>query len=253
MLKVIIVDDEPFSVQTLEELVKRSGIPAEILGSAHSVPAAFTLIKKFQHELNVIFLDVQMPNQDGFALLQQLENINFKIVFTTAYDNYAIKAIKFSAFDYLLKPIDFVELQSTLSKILAEVGKNPSNGIMQELIKNAINSAASNKLFKLAVPTINELIFLEPNNILYIESENSYSFIHLSNGKKITSSKSIGYYEELLSEKSFFRIHNSFVINLDKVTRYIRGKSSRIEIANSFVLEVSVRRRDDLLKKLQWQ
>lgn len=249
-MKAIIVDDEPYSVQTIETLLKNYTPRVEVLGVAFSVKEALPLIKSNLSNLDILFLEIQMPREDGFELLKQLGDINFKIVFTTAYDNYAIKAIKFAAFDYLLKPISYVDLEACLDKLNMERKPSTTQQILNEYLESILKPNASSKFFKLAIPTIHELIFVDLCDVNYIESENSYSYIYLGNGKKITSSKSIGYYEELLPEDNFCRIHNSYLINLQKVTRFIRGKTGKVEIANTTHLDVSLRRKDQLLKKL---
>ena len=188
-----------------------------------------------------------MPGGDGFTLLQQLSDIPFKIIFTTAHDKYAIQAIKFSALDYLLKPIDNSELQIAIEKY-REVKNTGSYSFSLNDFKKSLEQK---KIFeKLAIPTPNDIRFIQVTKILYMESDNNYTTIYLENKESILSSKNIGYYEDILSGMNFFRIHNSFLVNLKKIERFIKGKNGSVQLENGVVIEVSVRRKDELLNIL---
>ncbi len=247
-INVAIIDDESKSIETLSILLKNYHADVNIISSAGSMSAGLSMIEKHREEIDILFLDIQMPEGDGFTLLQHLPEINFKVIFTTAYDQYAIKAIKFSALDYLLKPIDNTELQDALAKYRELKLKNVPAVASLDIFKQALQQK---KVFeKLAIPTSSDIVFIELPKILYLESSNNYTTLHLENKQKILSSKNIGYYEELLEQGSFFRIHNSYLVNLEKIERFIKGKTGAVQLQGGTVLDVSVRRKDSLLERL---
>jgi two-component system LytT family response regulator len=246
-IKVIIVDDESKSIQTLAILLEHYYEDIEILATAHSMKSGLKVIEQYKEQIDILFVDIQMPEGDGFHLLQRVPAINFQIIFTTAYDHYAIKAIKFSALDYLLKPIDNTELESALNKYRAIKNKEglpaPINNFQQALQQK--------KMFeKLAVSTLNEIIFIKLEDILYMKSSNNYTTLFFETKQEMISSRNIGYYEELLEEHHFYRVHNSYLVNLKKVERFIKCKNGLIEIEGGKTIEVSARRKETLLEKL---
>lgn len=246
-IKVIIVDDEPKSIQTLAILLENYYEDIEILATAHSMQSGLKVIEQHKGRIDILFVDIQMPEGDGFHLLQQIPAINFRIIFTTAHDHYAIKAIKFSALDYLLKPIDNTELGSALNKYRAVKNEQRASAS----IINFKQALQQKKVFeKLAVSTLNEIIFIKLDDILYMKSSNNYTTLFFETGKQMVSSRNIGYYEELLEEHHFYRVHNSYLVNLKKVERFIKSKNGLIEIEGGKTIEVSARRKETLLEKL---
>lgn len=204
------------------------------------------MIEKHKSTLDLLFLDIQMPGGDGFSLLQQLSDIRFKIIFTTAYDQFAIKAIKFSALDYLLKPIDMKELNLALEKsqALREIQA-------QSHIHDVANMVRQKTPFtKLAIASLSEIKFIYLDKLRYLESDNNYTSIYTDNQQRLVSSKSIGYYEDLLEESDFFRINNSCLVNLKKIERFIKGKTGSVVLEDGKELTVSASRREKLLKLL---
>lgn len=246
-LNVVIIDDEPKSIETLSLLLTNYHEDVNILGSANSISEGLSFIEKHKKEIHLLFLDIQMPDGDGFTLLQHLPEIDFNIIFTTAFDQYALKAIKFSALDYLLKPIDHKELNDALEKHRRLKKDNQHNTPISNL-KEALQQKTVFE--KLAVTTLNEINFIEISKIRFLQSDNNYTTIHLDNNQQLVSSKNIGYYEELLDENDFFRIHNSYLVNLKKIERFIKGKSGAVEIEGGITLDVSLRRKDNLFKRL---
>lgn len=246
-IKVIIIDDESKSIQTLSILLENYYDDIEILSTAHSMKSGLKVIEQHKGQIDILFVDIQMPEGDGFDLLQQIPDINFRIVFTTAYDHYAIKAIKFSALDYLLKPIDNTELGSALNKYRAIKSKEE----IPASIHNFKQALQQKKMFeKLAVSTLNEIIFIKLEDILYMKSSNNYTTLFFETRQEMISSRNIGYYEELLEEHHFYRVHNSYLVNLKKVERFIKCKNGLIEIEGGKTIEVSTRRKETLLEKL---
>lgn len=246
-IKVIIIDDESKSIQTLAILLEHYYEDIEILATAHSMKSGLKVIEQYKDQIDILFVDIQMPEGDGFHLLQQVPVINFQIIFTTAYDHYAIKAIKFSALDYLLKPIDNTELEGALNKYRAIKNKDG----MPASIINFKQALQQKKLFeKLAISTLNEITFIKLEDILYMKSSNNYTTLFFETRQQMISSRNIGYYEELLEEHHFYRVHNSYLVNLKKVERFIKCKNGLIEIEGGKTIEVSARRKETLLEKL---
>lgn len=246
-IKVIIVDDESKSIQTLAILLEHYYEDIEILATAHSMKSGLKAIEQYKDQIDILFVDIQMPEGDGFHLLEQVPAINFKIIFTTAYDHYAIKAIKFSALDYLLKPIDNTELGDALNKYRALKNKEA----IPDSILHFKQALQQKKMFeKLAVSTLNEIIFIKLEDILYMKSSNNYTTLFFETKQEMISSRNIGYYEELLEEHHFYRVHNSYLVNLKKVERFIKCKNGLIEIEGGKTIEVSARRKETLLEKL---
>jgi two-component system LytT family response regulator len=182
----------------------------------------------------------QMPEEDGFSFLGRFSN--FSVVFATAYNTYAIKAIRFSALEYLLKPINKNELKDAIEKFKNRPVKE------QQLTEFKSNIKTGTYFDKLGIPTQTEIYFIKMETILYLESDNNYTKIYTSSGSPIMSSKNIGYYEELLDGLNFFRIHNSYIINLKKIVRYVRGKAGSVELENGVNLEISKRKKEQFLK-----
>ncbi len=247
-LHVMIVDDEPNCVETLKILLEEHNEGVEVISTAENVKEALTAIQSLTKKLDILFLDVQMPGGNGFSLLQQLTTIDFKIIFTTAYSQYAIKAIKFSAIDYLLKPIDNEELKLAISNY--RLLDSPTDILMLDEVKRLL-SQQNKPIEKVAVTTQSDVQFIPIEQIYYLKSDNNYTSFFTALTPVIISSKNIGYYEDLLEQHHFFRIHNSFLVNLNKVSKFQRGKSGYLELENGTILEVSVRRKEELLKKLK--
>lgn len=246
-MKCIIVDDEKNCIVALRELLHKYHPDVNIAAEFTSADEAYAFLSQPDNNSGLVFMDIQMPGCDGFSLLKKFEQINFNVIFTTAYDHYAIKAIKFSALDYLLKPIDPEELDAALQKYGTVLQTRKS-----ALYMNDLNTRIhSGKFFdKLAVPSLSEIIFIPVEKIIYLESDNNYTLIHCVNGEQIVSSKNIGYYEELLNDLNFFRIHNSYIISLKKINRYIRGKTAMVELENGVTLQISTRRKEEFLEFL---
>jgi two-component system, LytTR family, response regulator len=245
-IKTIIIDDEPGCIETLSLLLKGSDPDVELLGTATSIASGLPLIAKHEGELDLLFIDIQMPGGDGFTLLQKIPNITFKVIFTTAHDSYAIRAIKYSALDYLLKPITQSELIQALEKFRSmtpgyELGR-------MDMLRLQLTHKGTFE--KLAVSTLNDIVMIQLDKIIYLEGYNNYTTFHLDDGQRIVSSKNIGYYEDLLNGNSFFRIHNSYIINLKRMSRYIRGGSGTAEMEGGIKLTVSARRKDNFIKQL---
>jgi two-component system LytT family response regulator len=245
MIRSIIVDDELKSRESLKILLEDFCENVEVLALCQNVAEGIDAIKA--HKPDVVFLDIQMQRETGFDLLTRIKPIDFEVVFTTAYSEFAIKAFKFSAIDYLLKPIDIEELKKALYKVEKKVNGSITERL-QHLIQNLKPGSSQN--FKLALPTSDGLIFVKIEDIVYCEASSNYTEIYSSDGKKHVVSRTLKEYEDLLSEHNFFRIHNSHLINLGCLKKYVRGEGGYVIMNNDVSLDVSKRKKEAFLSRL---
>ncbi len=244
-MKAIIVDDEAKSRRMLKALCEEYCDSVEIIGMAQSVQEALELLK--EKTPDILFLDIQMPIESGFSLLEYYDDdIPFEVIFTTAYDQYALPAFKFSAIDYLLKPIDIDALISAVEKVYNIQGK-PSRAKRLALLKIALSSRQINKI---ALNTTNGFIFVNFDDIVRCEAQDNYTTVHLLNGTSVLITKTLKHYEDILRDKNFFRAHKSHLINLKYVRKFIKGKQGLIETTDGLTIEVSNRKREALLHLL---
>lgn len=218
MIKAIIVDDEPNCCKTLSLLLSRYCPGVQVTGTYHNGAAALEAIKASTPDL--VFLDVEMPRMNGFEMLEELPSINFHLIFTTSYDQYALKAFRFSAVDYLLKPVDREELQKAVQKVLRQSEKLVAEQIHILLQKANHPAGAHNKI---ALPTMEGLQMILIESIISCEADDNYTALMLKNNKKIVVSYTLKVIEELLEEHSFIRVHRSFLVNLHEVEKYVKA------------------------------
>lgn len=231
MIKVIIIDDEQHCIITLQHLLNK--IPnVEIVATTQDSTHAKDLIEK--HHPDIIFIDIEMPALNGFDVINQFSNFSFKIIFTTAYDHYAIKAIRLNALDYLLKPIDISELQSAIEKYTSNSMQSSS---LQ--VEKAQKFAQQKVMDTLAVANTDGLNFIKISDIIYLEASNSYTYIYTNDGQKNLVSKTLAVFEELLDMQQFFRAHKSYIINLKSIKKYIRGDGGEIIMNNGTSISLS--------------
>jgi len=208
--KTIIIDDEENARSNLRLIIEEYCPELNIVGEADSAQAARELIN--QHQPDLLLLDINMPNEDGFELLESIPKKDFSVIFITAHNQFALKALKAGAIDYLEKPIDIEELQIAVSKITSS--KNSAGNVNYKMIKNLLNEYKfNNKSDIIAVPTLSGYEILKIEDIIHLEADESYTRIFLSNGEKLTSSMTIARYEKVLDEKIFYRVHKSHIIN----------------------------------------
>jgi len=205
-IKALIVEDNAFMAHVLHDLLKQHATDITVLGIANTGKEALQLIAS--GEPHVVFLDIELPDMTGFELLQQLDEINFQTIFTTSHSHYAIRAFRFNALDYLIKPIVESELNEAIKRILKSSGNSME-------VKNALSNLGSQSVEdqKLVLPSQNGTVSIPLKQITYIEGERNYSYIHLSNGSRELSSKNLAYFEDRLIDKSFFRSHRSYLVN----------------------------------------
>jgi two-component system LytT family response regulator len=243
MITAIIIDDEAKGRLALREKLLSYCPQIKLLAEAANGQEAILLIQ--QHKPQLIFLDIEMPRMNGFEMLNELPEKNFHIIFTTAYDQYAIKAIKYAAFDYLLKPIDIEELKAALSKVDAAESNQTKKQV--ELLQQNMQHPKK-QLNKLAIPTLEGLLFFDINDIIHLEANSNYTFIYFTNKTKVTASKTLKDFEELLPGDIFFRTHHSYLINLNYIKRYIKGDGGQIELQNGTYVDVARRKKEEFLK-----
>lgn len=243
LLKAVLIDDEPSSLQNLQQKLKEFCPDVDVIASAQKPEDAILLIR--QHKPDVIFLDIEMPRMNGFRMLDELGEYDFDIIFTTAYNHYAIDAIRISAFDYLTKPVAIKDLQSAVER-LAKHRKLHTKDKM-ELLRSSLSSTKSQDE-KIAVPTSEGLEFIPIRNIVHIESSSNYSKLFFLDGKNILVTKLLGEFEEMLSPYNFFRVHNSHLINLAYIKKYIRGEGGQVVMQNGDVVDVARRKKEEFLK-----
>lgn len=245
-MKVLIIDDEQHCITTLSWSLQEYCENIEILGSAKNGMEGFVKINQLKPDL--IFLDIEMPVLSGIDMLEKFERIDFKIVFTTAYDKYAIKAIKLNACDYLLKPIDKDELINAVEKIQNSPGQLISNERIQN-IKHNLHVLPN--LQKIAIPSSEGILFFDLNTIVHLEASSNYTVIYFNNDTKLVSSRTLKEYEELLPEEIFFRCHHSHLINLKYIKKYIKGEGGYVDLGHGQMVEVSRRKKLEFLELLK--
>ncbi|MBB3836078.1 two-component system LytT family response regulator [Runella defluvii] len=253
-LRAIIVDDEANARQALTNLLQIVCPEVEISGQAKNVDSALDLIHL--QRPNLVFLDIQMPGKSGFDLLACFEKIDFGVIFTTAYQEYAVRAFRVSAIDYLLKPIDPDELQAAVEKYKSQATSiTPQQvTILQENIQNPKTSSLKQRLRnnhqRIALPTAEGIHIVQMNDIIQCESLGSYTKFHLTHHKVIVVSRLLKEYEEILDNYYFFRVHQSNIINLEHIKRYVKGDGGQVWMSDGAEIEVSRRRKDDFLALL---
>jgi two-component system, LytTR family, response regulator len=247
MITALIVDDDVKNTRVLRGLLEEFCPQIEITGEANSVEEAIAHIRKEKPAL--VFLDIEMPYGNGFDLLDELNPVDFEVIFITAYDNYAIKAIKYCALDYLLKPVNIKELLAAVNKVTEQIQSKDSRSRLKLFFDHFANKQT--ELQKIAVPAMDGLIFVDFKDIVRCEAKGSYTQIHLINGKKITTTKTIREFEEILPETIFFRVHNSHMVNLNYIKKYFRGRGGYIVMEDDTNIEVASRRKDSFLEKFK--
>lgn len=244
-MTAIIVDDEKHCREVLEHLLSKHCPDITLLASCADGIEALKILN--QQTTDLLFLDIEMPGMNGFELLEKCPDPGFEIIFTTAYNEYAIKAIKHSALDYLLKPIDKEELKIAVQRAMEHKSHRPADRINDLLEKLQVKRPAK----RFAASTMEGLIMVNAEDILYCESDSAYCKLVFTDGKSLLLSKTLKDVEEALHQDEFCRIHNSYLINLNYVRKYIKGEGGEVVMNNGENLPVSRTRKQDFLKLLE--
>ena len=243
MIRSIIIDDEENNRQMIGDLLIKYCPEIEVVGEADGVELGVLMVQK--HHPDLIFLDIKMDDGDGFDLLEKLGNIDFKVIFITAYEEYAIKAFKFSAIDYLLKPVDPDDLVIAIEKAKTQILKD-----LKYQFSTLTDNLNPDKRKTLVLRTIDKIHYLDTKNIIRCESDRNYTFFYLNNNQKIIISSPLKEYEEVLDDQHFFRIHKSHIVNLNYVETYLKGDGGFLLLKDKTKLPVAIRKKEMLLERL---
>ena len=246
MIKAIIVDDESNCCEILATMLERYCQQVKVADICYSGEAALKSIIELNPD--IVFLDIEMPHMNGFELLEKLQFVSFKLIFTTSYDQYAIKAIRFSALDYLLKPIDREELQNAVKKAMQELDR-PMPQQFEVLMQKWKRTGNGHQ--KIALPTMEGLLLIAIDNIISCASERNYTILYLKEKQKLVISRPLKEMEELLEDHSFLRVHHSYMVNLKEINKYVRGEGGYLIMSDGSVVDISRSKKDLLVSKLQ--
>jgi two-component system LytT family response regulator len=242
-ITAIIVDDEPNGSESLSLLIQEYCPEIKISAIAANVPDAVAAIR--QHKPVVLFLDIEMPDGSGFEVIDKTRDVSYHVIFTTAYEQYALKAFKHNAIDYLLKPVSIEELVEAVRKVERKKETPPVNW---NALLDQINIRPRKQ--KLSIPTQEGLIFIDTDTILRLEADSNYTHLFVGNGKKYTVSRTLKEFESQLDEASFFRVHSAHLINVTKIEKYIKGDGGYVVLNDGSSVPVSRSQKASLLIRL---
>jgi len=245
MIRTVLVDDETDNVRVMQKLLETYCPQVNIVGTAEGVESALQLIRTVKPDL--AFLDIEMIQGNAFDLLNQLLPLQFQVIFVTAFDAYAIRAFKYSAVDYLLKPVDVDDLCRAVEKAEAKLAQKDMAQI-RTLLENF--GAAQLSQQKMAIPTLTGLSFVKISDIIRFEAKGHYTGIYLSNGEMMLTTRNIKDFENLLPEAIFYRVHNSHIINLQRIQKYQKGRGGYVIMEDGTSIEVASRRRQEFMQRL---
>jgi len=246
MIKAVLVDDDPKNITILKTLLQELPLKIEVAGEAGNVEEASKLIPMLNP--NLVFLDIEMPFGNAFDLLDKLGPVEFEIIFITAFDEYSLKAFRYSALDYLLKPVDIDDLQVAVERAQKKIALKTINGQLSNLLLN-LNKPASS-ITRIAMPVKEGYDFIGINEIISCQSKNYCTLVHTQSGKKYICDRTIKEYEDLLPENSFFRIHHSYIVNVNFIRKFFKeGRGGYLELSDGTTVPVASRRKDIFLSK----
>jgi two-component system, LytTR family, response regulator len=246
VIDTVIIEDEVKTRGLLKSLLKEYCPDVELRGEADSVETGLELIEKLNPTL--VFLDVELGEGNAFDLLTRLPKKNFHIIFTTAHDHYAVRAIKFSAIDYLLKPINSIDLKAAVEKVKSKSTDTLFNNV--KMLMTNFSPPGEKQSEKIALPTFDGHIFVNLNDIIRFEAEGNYSYVYTTDGNKIMVSKTLKDFEDFINPGDFVRIHHAHIINLKHVKRYVKGRGGFVIMDDGSKAEVSTRKKEEFLHKM---
>ena len=250
MIRAIIIDDEPLAIDSLMLLLKKKcSDDVQVVATSNSPRLGKELIEK--HQPDLIFIDIEMPGMSGIDLVRSFPDPAFRVVFVTAFDIYAIEALRLSAIDYLLKPVESDEIVRVVTKIKTDIRKNENSfGPQLQNLEKLLLQSAGIKESRIGIGMADKIVFVSIADILYCKAEGAYTNIFMADGKKIVASRTLGDFEQQLTTHDFYRIHHSNLINLRHVKEFQRFNGGYVIMDNNEKLEVSHRKRNDFLKTL---
>jgi len=247
MIRAVHIEDEPRNIELLASLIEtHCSHQVTLVGNAKNIPDAINLIKNTHPQL--VYLDIELNKGNAFELLEQLKEIDFQVIFITAFDQYAVKAFRHNAVDYLLKPISISELKEATTKAVEKIDHSSINTNILDTLKE-LKLNISNQ--KIGVPVQDGVVFVNADEIIRCEANGSYSTFYLTNKKTVITTKSLKDIESLLSFSNFVRVHNSWIINTNYIRKYYRGKNSYAEMEDGSVVTISLRKKGDFLSFLK--
>jgi two-component system, LytTR family, response regulator len=246
-MKAIIIDDEPNAVGLLELRLAQYCPQIEIVAACTNSIKGVEAIKL--HKPDLLFLDIEMPQMNGFQVLEAIGDITFSLIFVTAYDKFAVKAFKYSALDYILKPIETEELVAAVAK----VEKHRQTNLEQvNHLKQQLSGETKAQPHQIALPYQNGVKFVNIENILYAESDNNYTKFYLNDGKIYMVTRSLKEIQELLEDRGFLRIHRQYLVNVAQVAKFVKGDMSHVILTNSVQIPVSRNHKEQLMERFEW-
>ena len=248
MLKALIIDDEPKARRILEILIKENCSDITIVGQAEDVPFGVLAIK--EHQPDIVFLDIEMPVFDGFRLFEFIDNHNFEVIFTTAYNDYALRAFEVSAVDYLLKPIQTEQLQKAIEKVKKMKGLGSNNQLKMRTDVLQQNLKDKGVISKIALPVADGLMFVDINEIIYLLADGSYTYIYLSNGTNLLVTRYLKDFIELINSPHFYKPHRSYYINLNHIRQYVKTDGGHVVMSNGDIVHISRDNKEDFLASI---
>jgi len=243
-IKALLIDDEPYAIESLKLLLQLFSDEIEIIGTAATVSESVKLLNQSQPD--VVFLDVELKDGSGFDIFNHISSISFELIVTTGYNHYAITAIKFSAIDYLLKPIDKQELNVAIQKLKNKLSKSNDSNVGVKLLLDILKYP-KNQSNRIMVASSNAYEIIPVCDIIYCEAQGDYTFIYLNDSKKILSTLNIGEYEDMLTLYDFFRVHQSFLVNKNYIKKFLKQDGGFIELLGGKQLPISRRRKNEFL------
>ncbi len=241
-IRAIIVDDELNNRENLNSLISEYCKNVEVIGMANSADKAFKMIKSLEPEL--IFLDIKMPEKDGFRLLEEINEITFEVIIVTAFNEFAIRAIKFCAIDYLLKPINIIELTNAVENVSRRINQKQENERLKHLISHLNNKSLPTRI---GLASQNQVDFVEIKKIVRCEADNNYTHVYLDNRKKMTVSKTLKNIEDLLKDHGFIRLHQSHLVNSAHIQSYQKNDGGYIRMIDDSIIPISRTRKNEIL------
>jgi two-component system LytT family response regulator len=245
MIRCVLIDDESNSLEMMEWLLKNYCPQVQIMAMCNAAQAGIEAINA--HHPDVVFLDIEMPHMNGFDMLEQFEKLNFDVVFTTAYDQFAIKAFKYSALNYLLKPVDPVDLQETIARIEKKKAV-PTKEQIDLLMQNVLHKNKQ-AVERIALTTNDGMVFVNTKEVVYCQAESNYTSVVMTDGKKYMVSKILKDIEEVLSGPDFYRVHHSYFININHIKKFIRGEGGYLVMDNDVSISISRARRQGFMEQ----